>query len=56
MGRVQEIEHEIALVSARLQALKQELETIRKSCDHEFVKDDYIRICKKCDLQESIYY
>ncbi|GAX89462.1 hypothetical protein [Effusibacillus lacus] len=56
MKQVQEIENQIAELAYRLQVLKDELEQIRKTCVHEFIKDTYTQTCAKCNLTESLYY
>lgn len=56
MKRVPEIEREIAAISQRLYALKQELEQIRKTCPHEFEKNAYTQVCARCGLTEPLYY
>lgn len=56
MNRVIQITNEIKELELEVNQLKKELNNLQKTCEHEFQKNDYIRVCKKCHLIESLYW
>lgn len=56
MNRVIQIAKQIKELESEVNQLKKELKNLQKNCEHEFQKNDTIRVCKKCHLIESLYW
>jgi flagellar capping protein FliD len=56
MNRVDQITSEIKQLEKNINLLKKELENLQKNCKHEFKKQEYIQVCTKCHLIESLYW
>ncbi|GAB7388853.1 hypothetical protein BSNK01_26910 [Bacillaceae bacterium] len=55
MRRFAEILAEIDLLERRLDLLREELAMLQARCEHEFVSDQLMKICRKCGVAENVH-
>jgi hypothetical protein len=54
--RVLEIKLELNTIEIKTKQLQYELETLQKSCSHNFIESSFVKTCSKCQYSESVYY
>lgn len=54
--QVKQLKAEIQQLDYKRKKLKQQLNTLQKNCDHDFIETAIMRKCKKCNWTESVYY
>ncbi|CAM5786422.1 hypothetical protein [Brevibacillus borstelensis] len=59
MGKLRDpgqLRAEIKRLESALAALRAQLGTAQKACDHDFLETPLSRMCRKCQWTESLYY
>lgn len=53
---VAQLVNNIAMQRNKLTILEQKLKEIQLQCSHDFLDKETYRVCKKCNVMESIHY
>lgn len=55
-NHVHVLKEQIEAFQREIKERQEQILSIQKSCDHEFLETPVMRTCKKCQFAESVYY